>query len=45
MHEMLKWKYAIYSTHVRIVVYYVSSPAGQAAARFDRKNVRNACAR
>ena len=33
MHEMLKWKYAIYRCPlVRIVVKYVSSPTGQAAS-------------
>ena len=43
MHEMLKWKYAIYSCpHYRIVVQYVSSPTGQAAP--IAKNVQNQCA-
>ena len=33
MHEMLKWKHAIYSCpRLRIVVQYVSSPTGQAAS-------------
>ena len=43
MHEMLKFKYVIYSCpRVRIVVQYVSSPTGQAALIV--KNVHNACA-